>query len=181
MGIKTITITTNRLTLRRITLDDVPSIYSNLKSDERVTDNLAKGHKNSEETLAMVQEIISQYENPFFYSWGIELNESKELIGLTDLYDFDPDEMKCCVGYEFGYNWWNKGYGTEVLKAVLDFAFNLVKVREISAAHNTDNPASGRVMEKAGMQKDHIEENMITNAKGQSKDCVIYIIKNPLL
>jgi len=72
MSIGTIPITTNRLTLRRITLDDVPSIYSNLKSDDRVTDNLAKGHKNFEETLAWVQEIISQYENPFFYNWGIE-------------------------------------------------------------------------------------------------------------
>lgn len=175
----TITINTRRLTLRKITIEDVQFIYSNLKSDERVTDNLVKGvHKNSEETFTMVKEIVNQYESPSFYQWGIELNEGKELIGIIDLYNFDPNGNKCWVGYEIGYNWWNKGYGTEALKAVLDFAFNHIKINEISAAHNTDNPASGRIMEKAGMHKDHIIENMITNAKGQSKDCVIYIIKN---
>jgi ribosomal-protein-alanine N-acetyltransferase len=126
----------------------------------------------------MVKEIISKYEDPCFYHWGIELIESKELIGLIDLYDFEFDEMKCNVGYELGYNWWNKGYGTEALKAVVDFAFNQIKVNEISATHNTDNAASGRIMEKAGMQKDCIVKDMIVNAKGQSKDCAIYHIKN---
>jgi ribosomal-protein-alanine N-acetyltransferase len=179
MQVGTVTIDTERLKLRKISLDDVQSIYTNLKSDERVTDNLVKGiHKNSEETLAMVKEIISKYENPGFYHWGIELIESKELIGLIDLYDFEFDEMKCNVGYELGYNWWNKGYGTEALKAVVDFAFNQIKVNEISATHNTDNPASGRIMEKVGMQKDCIVKDMIVNAKGQSKDCAIYHIKN---
>ncbi len=179
MGIGTVTIQTQRLTLRKITLDDVQAIYSRLKSDDRVTDNLAKGHENPEETLAMVRRIIGQYEKPYFFNWGIELTRSRELIGLIDLYDFEPDEMKCCVGYELGYDWWNQGYGTEALQAVLDFAFNAVKAREITATHNTDNPASGRIMEKAGMRKDRIVENMITNAKGQSKDCAVYIIKNP--
>ncbi len=181
MQIGTITIDTKRLKLRRISLNDVQSIYTNLKSDERVTDNLVKGiHINLEETLDMVKEIISQYENRSFYHWGIELIESKELIGLIDLFHFESNETKCSVGYEIGFNWWNKGYGTEALKAVVDFAFNHIRVNEISAAHNTDNPASGRIMEKVGMQKDCIVKDMITNAKGQSKDCAIYHIKNNL-
>jgi [ribosomal protein S5]-alanine N-acetyltransferase len=178
MGIGTITINTKRLTLRKISLDDVEAIYAHLKSDERVTDNLVKGiHKSSEETLVMVKEIIDQYEDSSFYYWGMELIESKVLIGLIDLYDFNSNETNCNVGYLIGYNWWNKGYGTEALRAVVDFAFNYVKVNEISAAHNTDNPASGRIMEKVGMQKDCIVKDMITNAKGQSKDCAIYRIK----
>lgn len=179
MHIGTVTIDTKRLKLRKISPNDVQAIYTNLKSDERVTDNLVKGiHKNSGETLVMVKEIISQYENPSFYHWGIELIESKELIGLIDLFEFEANGTKCSVGYEIGYNWWNNGYGTEALKTVVDFAFNHIKVSEISAAHNTDNPASGRIMEKVGMQKDRIVKDMITNAKDQSKDCAIYHIKS---
>ncbi|MEG1797394.1 MAG: GNAT family N-acetyltransferase [Clostridium sp.] len=179
MDIGTVTINTKRLKLRKISLYDVQSIYTHLKADERVTDNLIKGiHKSSEETLVMVEEIISQYEDPSFYYWGIELIESKELIGLIDLFEFEYDERKCKVGYLIGHNWWNKGYGTEALRAVVDFAFNNIKVSEISAAHNTDNPASGRIMEKVGMQKHSIVKDMITNAKGQSKDCAIYKLKN---
>lgn len=177
MNIGTVTIYTTRLKLRRISLYDVPAIYTNINSDERVTDNLVRGaHKDSEETLDMVNEIISKYEDTSFYHWGIELIDSKELIGMIDLYGFDFNENKCNVGYEIGYNWWNKGYGTEALKAAVDFAFNQININEISATHNTDNPASGRIMEKAGMQKDRIVKNMITNAKGQTKDCAIYRI-----
>lgn len=179
MYVGTTIINTKRLILRKISFDDVQSIYTHLKSDERVTDNLVKGiHQNSEETLDMVKEIIDQYENLSFYYWGIELIETKELIGLIDLFDFDSNEKKCMVGYSIGYNWWNKGYGTEALREVIDFAFNHIEVSEISAAHNTDNPASGRIMEKVGMKKDYIVKDMIKNAKGQFKDCAVYHINN---
>lgn len=176
MKIGTVTIYTKRLKLRRISLNDVQTIYTRLKSDSRVTDNLFKGHRNIEETIDMVNEIINQYENEFFYNLAIELIDSKELIGLIDLYGFDLNEMNCNVGYEIGYNWWNMGFGTEALSAVIDFAFNQVYVNKISATHNTDNPASGRIMEKAGMKKDRIVKDYLINAKGQSKDCAIYHI-----
>ncbi len=89
----------------------------------------------------MVEEIINRYDHPGFYHWGIEIIESKELIGLIDLYEFDSDERKCSVGYLLGFNWWNKGYGTEALAAVVDFTFNKIAIEEVSAMHNTDNPA----------------------------------------
>lgn len=179
MNTGTITINTKRLKLRRLTFDDVQSIFTHLKSDERITDNLIKAaHKDLEETFVMVKEIIDEYDSPSFCYWGMELIETKELIGLIDLYDINFDESKCEVGYSIGYNWWNNGYGTEALRAVLDFAFNNLKMKEVSAEHNTDNPASGRIMQKSGMKKDCIIKDMITNAKGQSKDCAIYRIKN---
>jgi len=179
MNIGTITILTKRLKLRKLTFDDVHPIFSRLKSDERITDNLvAAAHTDLEQTRKMVDEIIYRYDNPGFYHWGIEIIESNALIGLIDLYDFDANEPKCNVGYLLGYDWWNQGYGTEALAAVVDFAFNKINVIEISATHNTDNPASGRIMEKVGMKKDHVVKDMIKNAKGESKDCAVYHIKN---
>jgi len=179
MGIGTITIETKRLKLRKLTFNDVDAIFTHLKSDERVTDNLVKGvHLDVEETYAMVKEIIDEYDNLSFYSWGMEIIESGELIGLIDIYNLNSEESKCEVGYSIGYNWWNNGYGTEALEAVVNFAFNNLKVDIISATHNLDNPASGRIMEKVGMKKDCEIKNMITNSKGISKDCAIYSKKN---
>lgn len=178
MHIGTTTILTKRLKLRKLTFDDVQSVFSHLKSDERITDNLVSAaHTEIEQTRIMVEEIINQYDNPGFYDWGIELNESNELIGLIDLYDFDAEEPKCNVGYLLGFKWWNQGYGTEALAAVVDFAFNKINIKEISATHNTDNPASGRIMEKVGMTKERVVKDMIKNAKGDSKDCAIYRIE----
>ncbi len=60
MHIGTTTILTNRLKLRKITYDDVQSVFSHLKSDERVTDNLVSAaHTEIEQTLIMVEKIIN--------------------------------------------------------------------------------------------------------------------------
>lgn len=41
---------------------------------------------------------------------------------------------------------------TEALNAVIKFFFDEVEINRITAAHDTDNPASGRVMAKCGMK-----------------------------
>ncbi|WP_286675949.1 GNAT family N-acetyltransferase [Rossellomorea vietnamensis] len=102
------------------------------------------------------------------------MKSSGELIGAIDLFHFDPMTENCEVGYTIGYDWWNKGYGTEALSAVIEFGFKTMNIHKISAAHNTDNPASGKIMSKVGMQKEGTFKHMIRNAKNQYKDCAVY-------
>lgn len=177
------TIETPRLVLRRIELIDTQSIFDHKHSDERVTDNLnQRVHKTVSETQERVVEIVSGYTSQEFCYWGIELKDSGELIGAIDLFDFDNVTENCQVGYSIGYEWWNQGYGTEALSAVLDFGFKDMNVHKISAAHNIDNPASGKIMRKVGMQQEGIIRHMLRNAKNQYKDCVVYgILKEDYL
>ncbi|WP_044338619.1 GNAT family N-acetyltransferase [Rossellomorea aquimaris] len=166
---------TDRLILRKLELDDIQSVFDHWISDERISDNrVSAAHKTVDETKERVKKIVRGYESKAFCHWGIELKEEGELIGEIDLYDFDHSTGNCEVSYSLGFNWWNKGYGTEALKAVVEFAFVHMNVHKISAAHNTDNPASGRIMEKAGMEQEGIIRHMIRNAKGQYKDCAVY-------
>jgi [ribosomal protein S5]-alanine N-acetyltransferase len=90
--------------------------------------------------------------------------DSGELIGEIDLYDFDKMTENCEVSYSLGYEWWNRGYGTEALRAIVEFGFRQMNIHKISAAHNTDNPASGRIMSKAGMVQEGIIRDMIRNS-----------------
>ena len=102
------------------------------------------------------------------------MKTSEELIGEIDLYDFDNSTGNCSVSYSLGYRWWNKGYGTEALRAVVDFGFGHMNVHKISAAHNTENPASGKIMSKVGMRQEGTIRDMICNSKNQYKDCAIW-------
>ena len=57
---------------------------------------------------------------------------------------------------EFGY-WiarahWGRGYATEAGRAVIDIARKGLRLPNLSAGHFTDNPASGRVLEKLGFR-----------------------------
>ncbi|WP_102262662.1 GNAT family N-acetyltransferase [Mesobacillus jeotgali] len=168
-------IETRRLILRQLVPKDTQKIFDNWLSDERVSDNRVNpAHKHVSETKERLARIIAEYESKEHCYWGIELKVDGELIGEIDLYDFDRTTDNSEVSYSVGYKWWNQGYGSEALKAVVDFGFHYMNIHKISAAHNTDNPASGRVMVKAGMVQEGIVRHMIRNAKNQYKDCAIY-------
>ncbi|WP_342543005.1 GNAT family N-acetyltransferase [Paenisporosarcina sp. FSL H8-0542] len=169
------TLETERLILRRLVIEDAQSFFTHWMSDERVTDNLIKGaHKSIKESVERVTNIVNEYEEQEFCYWGIELKATGDLIGAIDFYHFDLGTENCEVGFTLGYDWWNQGYGTESLKAVMEFGFRHMNIHKISAAHNSDNPASGKIMQKVGMKQEGSIRHMIRNAKNQYKDCAIY-------
>ncbi|MEC1155997.1 GNAT family N-acetyltransferase [Cytobacillus horneckiae] len=166
---------TKRLILRRFELKDVQSVFNHWISDERVTDNrINAAHKEVSETYERVAKIVKDYSSDDFCYWAIEMKDSNNLIGEIDLYNFDNNTGNCEVSYSLGYNWWNHGYGTEALKAVVEFGFGQMNVHKISAAHNIDNPASGKIMMKARMAQEGTVRHMIRNTKGKYKDCALY-------
>ncbi|MFE8699775.1 GNAT family N-acetyltransferase [Cytobacillus sp. FJAT-54145] len=168
-------IETKRLTLRRLEHIDAQSVYDNWISDERVTDNrINAAHKSISETVERLVKIVSGYDSKDFCYWGVELKSCGELIGEIDLYNFDSSTGNCEVSYSIGYKWWKQGYGTEALRAVVDYGFRYMNIHKISAAHNTDNPASGKIMSKVGMVQEGIIKHMIRNSKNQYKDCAIW-------
>jgi [ribosomal protein S5]-alanine N-acetyltransferase len=168
-------IETERLILRRLELADTESVFNHWLSDERVSDNrISPAHTNTSETKERLDKIIRDYSSKEFCYWGMELKTNNILIGEIDLYNFDHATDNCEVSYSIGFNWWNQGYGTEALQAVVDFAFRQLNVHKISAAHNVDNPASGKIMHKVGMKQEGVIRHMIRNAKSQYKDCAVW-------
>ncbi len=167
-------IETQRLILRKIEMNDANRMFEFIFSDYRVMDNLIKGpHQSITETINRLTEITNQYVSEKFCYWGIVVKENGELIGTIDLFNINEDTENCEVGYNIGFNWWNKGYGTEALHAVVEFAFRIMDIHKISATHNIDNPASGKIMLKVGMKREGIIRHMIRK-NNQYKDCGIY-------
>ena len=56
------------------------------------------------------------------------------------------------LGYWLGREFWGLGYMSEAVATLLAFAFDELGVDCIEAEHRRDNPASGRVLEKNGLQ-----------------------------
>ncbi len=66
-------------------------------------------------------------------------------IGLSDKGGLLPE-----VGYWLGRPYWGEGLATEAVAALLRWADMACGQRGLLAGHFADNPASGRVLEKAG-------------------------------
>lgn len=90
-------------------------------------------------------------------------------IGLTT----DRESNSAELGYWVGVPYWNRGYATEAARAVVQFGFDVLGVRQIHAQHFPRNPASGRVLEKIGMHCDGIERDAIRKW-GRLEDIVCY-------
>ena len=77
-------------------------------------------------------------------------------------------------GYCIGQKWWGKGLTTEALQAVVDFWFRQVGGAFLTCCHAVQNPASGRVMEKAGFVYHH--NDVYHKFDGTPVECRCYLL-----
>ncbi|MCM1261032.1 MAG: GNAT family N-acetyltransferase [Prevotella sp.] len=139
---------TKRLILRKFTQDDLQSLFS-LLNDEEVNTYLPWFvFKNLEETEIFYNESIrNEYKKKKAYFYAICLKEDNIPIGyikvsMDDSYDF---------GYALRKEFWNKGFTTEAGQAVIE-QLKKDNIPYITATHDIENPKSGCVMKKLGMQ-----------------------------
>jgi len=76
------------------------------------------------------------------------LRDKREPIGAVSLEGRGQDRLT--LGYVLAPEVWGKGYASEAVAAAVDAAFALTHCVEINASVRVENPASRRVLEKAG-------------------------------
>ena len=171
-------IQTERLLLRKLRLEDVYEYYERLFGDADVSRYmLFDPHQDISESLESLQRKLDKYEQGNFYCWGITEKDEDSLIGLIELLRFEEKDNSCSFAYMLGCNYWNRGYGTEVLKAVIRFAFEELEVERILVDHMTQNAASGKVMRKAGMKHIGTEAGKYEKI-GIRYDAEVYELRN---
>ena len=148
------TIETDRLILRQFTMEDAPAMFRNWANDDEVTKHLTwPTHSDVEVTKMVLSDWTSHYAKPDFYNWAIVLKENGgEPIGNISVVRINHSTECAAMGYCMSRAHWRKGVMPEALKAVVDFLFDEVGFNRIEAEHDVNNPASGRVMEKAGLR-----------------------------
>ena len=163
---------TERLTLRRLSFDDLYDYYERLGSDGEVSKYmLFEPHQDIGETLALIEEALVRYEEENFYRWGIESGDG--LIGVIELLHFDEESESCSFAYMLGKQWWGQGYATEAVQEIFRFAKEELGVKKITADHMAPNAASGAVMRKAGMVQVGVIPGKYEK-HGQRHDAIVY-------
>lgn len=144
---------TKRLRLRKLKLEDVQTYFEQIGSREAVSRYMLwNPHKDITESVASIRKTLNRYAEGKCYRWGITLRAENFLIGVIELLRLEEDTNTCSFAYMLGEDFWGQGYGTEAVEAAFEFAFLELKVSAISSDHFAENPASGAVMCKAGMQ-----------------------------
>lgn len=146
------TLTTDRLILRPFDLGDAKRVQQ-LAGDPLIAATTATVPHPYLDGVA--EKWIGQHESWFQKSlaatFAITLKTDGALVGCIDIV---IDKTNCLgeIGYWVGVDYWNQGYCSEAMKAIIDFSFQYFNLNKITCRHMTINPASGRVMIKNGMK-----------------------------
>lgn len=147
------TLETNRLVLRRFRIDDADDMFKNWASDAEVTKFLTwPPHVDVYLTKTLLDDWIDKYSDPAYYNWVIELKEINEIIGNISVVKLNEETEAADIGYCMGKAWWGRSIMPEALGAVIKYLFDEVGLNRVAACHDSNNPKSGRVMDKAGMK-----------------------------
>lgn len=169
-------IETERLYFRRFTMKDSGRL-TYLLNDPDVVKYTSQPYPYTEE---LAKNWISRHNEGFLndklYNFALVLKEDDRIIGSIYL-SHEVKDKRGMVGYSLGKEYWNKGYASEALMALIKYAFEKKGFHKLEARHFEDNIASGQVMKKAGMSiEGRLEDHIFI--KGKYETLILYAIIN---
>ncbi|GMA47274.1 GNAT family N-acetyltransferase [Tetragenococcus muriaticus] len=177
-NIGTIQLQTNRLTLRLLTIRDAYQMFNHWGADSKVTKFLSwKPYQTVQDVENNLSEYQKNYIDPDYFLWGIEEKSTQQLIGTISASIANKASKTAEVGYCIGQHWWNKGYTSESLEKVIAYLFEKNGFERIEGLYDTKNPASGKVMQKAGMSYEGTFHQRLVNNRGVVDESCYAILK----
>ena len=153
------TLETLRLRLRAHTLADFPT-YCTLWADPRVMQYIGGKPNTPEESWSRLLRNAGHWSLLGFGSWYIEEKSTGDFVGESGLFDYhraiDPplgDTPE--VGWILSPAKHGRGYATEAVQAVLNWATDLFLSDEVACIVHPDNATSLRVAQKCGFTESH--------------------------
>lgn len=135
---------TERLAIRKFILNDLDDFYDMLGNYEVMKH--IKAPLNYEESRNELKRFISYYDEELkeYHIWAAELKENKILIGLCGYYL--NDKMEYEIAYRLRQSYWNKGYGLELTRALLNYLSRFSHIKNIVAYVTKEKMIVLRVM-----------------------------------
>lgn len=161
---------TKRLALKYITQNDFEELKSILQ-DKGVMYAWEYDFKN-EDVQNWIDKNLELYKKHNLGFFLMVENASCEIIGQAALMqDIINEEKHFEVGYILKKKYWHKGFATEAAKALADYAFNTLKLKEIIFEIRPENIPSRKVAERLNAK---ICGDFIKNVRGKKMLHLIY-------
>jgi RimJ/RimL family protein N-acetyltransferase len=169
---------TDRLMLRPFRLEDASEVQRLAGDREVAATTLRIPHPYPEGAAeTWITSLAPRFAAGDSVAFAITRRLDGALLGAIGL-DITREHERAELGYWIGKPFWGQGYCTEAARAVVNFAFDVLRLHRITAAHFAHNVASGRVMQHIGMT---YEGNRIQEIKkwGNFEDLMLYGLVRP--
>jgi ribosomal-protein-alanine N-acetyltransferase len=162
---------TERLLMRPIADDDFAP-FAALYADPDVMRHIGLGIPlTTEQARDRLAYMVDHWRRHGFGMWSLRLKDDGTFIGRCGLrYLEDTPEIE--LGYTLHKAYWGQGFATESSRAVVRYAFEVLKLERLVAIAHPDNAPSVNVMRKVGMTFERTGEFY-------GSPCVLYAMGRP--
>ncbi|WP_083953301.1 GNAT family N-acetyltransferase [Heyndrickxia acidicola] len=168
----------NRILLKEITLKDSKAYFNIMKLDAVTQFYGMESLKTEEEAAALIQSLAELYEANRAIRFGIFLKETNEFIGTAGLNNLQLKNKRAEIGYELHPDYWRKGYTSEAVKAILQYAFSDLDLYRIGAVTFPENNASQSLLIRLGFQQEGLLRGYLYQ-HNRSNDALIFSLLQP--
>lgn len=143
-------ITTDRLILREMTMDDLPAMRAIVQDEQTM---YAWGHAwSEEETVVGIEKQLRAYQADGYGRWAVVLQATDAVIGMCGLLWCETDTDRVPeIGYLFNRAYWHNGYAVEAALACTRYAFDVLGFDEVFSLVRDSNYPSMNVAIRMGM------------------------------
>jgi ribosomal-protein-alanine N-acetyltransferase len=147
---------TARLRLRPFEFADADAIWPVVSDPSFPRHMLWAAHRSIDETRAWIASGRAAWDAGTGSTWAVTpIEQPAEVIGCVGLHGIEYQSLACRVdsaelGYWMAPHRWRQGLMTEAAAAAVAYGFGPLRLHRITSGHMTDNPASGRILEKLG-------------------------------
>lgn len=162
-----------RLRFRKLTNEDAPEILK-LRGNPEIMKFIPRPLLTDiDGALAHIKIINDNIDKNTDINWAVTEKNNDKCIGIMGFYRTQPEHFRTELGYMISTEHSGKGYVTEAVNTLLNFAFNQLNFHSIEAVIDSRHIASERVLIKNGFVKEaHFKENFYYN--NEFTDTVIY-------
>ncbi len=141
---------TERLIVRRFSLEDVPAL-TDILSDPEVMKHSVGGVCDEAATRKFIEWCLDCYESHGVGPWALIDKEASELIGFCGVGpEMVAEVEEINLGYRLARRYWNRGLASESAKAVLNYVFGKRRLPSVVVIIEPEHEASLKVAEKVG-------------------------------
>jgi ribosomal-protein-alanine N-acetyltransferase len=146
-------LTTERLTLRQLSVDDQQAILA-LRSDSEINKYLDRApSKTIEDAINFINKINDNIKKNHSIYWVITLTKTKTFVGTICLFDFSNEKNSCEIGYELMTKFQGQGIMKEAAQVVIDYVFQTLTLKKILAFTHYENQNSTNLLLKFNFVK----------------------------
>ncbi|MGJ8685216.1 MAG: GNAT family N-acetyltransferase [Nonlabens sp.] len=104
-------------------------------------------------------------------------NLNEEIVGVVDLYDFDPYHKRAGVGIVISQDAnRKKGYASQGLQLMIDYSFKHLRLHQLYAGITEDNVASRKLFEKLRFRESGLKKDWIATEKSYKNEITYQLI-----